>query len=280
MGGDQKFKDTMMLNIDTYKPKLFTDLIERIWIAENLEKEVDVVIPPNQYVNLIFPLNSSKYKRNHIWIETPQIEGVSTQNTVLTYPVDTKLIGVRFFAFGLYPFIQSQGKELINNSLRYSVETDSIKEIVDSSLHDCNNNMIDKVCGLLCSLFCEKSYDAIFSIMNFYNQFRWADETHTIEDYCKTIGTNYTTLNRNFSKIVGISSKKFERLIKFRKSLCRLIDSKDNLTSISINSGYFDQAHFIREFKIFLNQTPSDYKALIRQADKQSKIINYNFKLF
>jgi len=54
----------------------------------------------------------------------------------------------------------------------------------------------------------------------------------------------------------------------------------DNLTTIGIQSGYFDQAHFIREFKMFLNQTPSDYQALIKLADRESKIINYNFKLF
>ncbi len=267
-----------MLNIDTYKPKLFSDLIERIWIAENLEKEVDLIIPPNQYVNLVFPLNNSTYKRNHIWINTPQEEGISIQNTALTYPANTKLIGIRFFAFGLYPFIQTLGKELINNTLNCSIGTEKINEITDLKNND-NTNIIDNVYDLLNELFCEKYYDEISPIMNFYNQFRWNDETHTIEDYCKKSETNYTTLNRNFSKIVGISTKKFERLIKFRKSLCSLIDSEDNLTSISANSGYFDQAHFIREFKIFLNQTPSNYKSLIKQADKQSKIINYNFNL-
>ena len=116
--------------------------------------------------------------------------------------------------------------------------------------------------------------------MGFYNQFRWNDETYSIESYCKKTGTNYTTLNRNFTRIVGITPKKFDRLLKFRKSLCSLIANKDNLTSIGVNSGYFDQAHFIREFKMFLNQTPSDYQALIKLADTESKIINYNFKLF
>jgi AraC-like DNA-binding protein len=259
---------------------LFSDLIERIWIAENYEQDVNLLIPPNQYVNLVFPLNSSKYKRDQIWINSPQIEGISTQNTVLSYPANTKLLGIRFFAFGLYPFIQSPGKELVNNSIAYSLETDRINELFDVCYNASDTYKNDKLYELLSEMFCQKSYDEISPIMNFYNQFRWDDESHTIEDYCKKSGTNYTSLNRKFTKIVGISSKKFERLIKFRKSLCSLIDSEDNLTSISLNSGYFDQAHFIREFKIFLNQTPSNYKALIKQADKQSQIINYNFKLF
>lgn len=271
---------TELLNIETYKTELFPDLIERIWIAENTEKEVELMIPPNQYVNLIFALNNSTYKRYNILIEAPQIEGISIENTVLTYPAGTKLIGVRFFAFGLYPFIQIQGKKLINNSLNYPLETEKIKDILDYSVGNSNTDLIQKVYEFLSDLFCEKSYNTVFQIMDFYKQFRWNDEVYSIEDYCKRIGTNYTTLNRNFTRIIGITPKKFERLIKFRKSLCSLIDSKDNLTSIGANSGYFDQAHFIREFKMFLNQTPSDYQALIKLADTESKIINYNFKLF
>ncbi len=273
-------KKNELLTIKTYKAELFPDLIERIWVAENKEAEVELMIPPNQYVNLIFPLNHSAYKRDEILIEVPQIEGISTKNTVLVYPAGTKIIGVRFFAFGLYPFIQIQGKKLINNSIDYPLETKGIKDILNCSVSDSDTVLIDKLCGLLSDLYCEKLHDAVSQIMDFYKQFRWNDETCSIEDYCKRTGTNYTALNRSFTQIVGITPKKFERLIKFRKSLCSLIDSQDNLTSIGSNSGYFDQAHFIREFKMFVNQTPSAYQASIKLADKESKIINYNFKLF
>lgn len=266
-----------MLDIKTYKAELFSDLIERIWIAENKDNEVELVVPPNQYVNLIFVLNNSTYKRDKILIESPQIEGISIKNTVITYPAGTKIIGVRFFPYGLYPFIQIQGKKIINNSLNCPLEA---KTMLNYSVSDSDNVLIDKVLKLISDSYCGKYYGAIFQIMNFYNQFRWNDDTYSIEDYCKTKGTNYTTLNRSFTRIIGITPKKFERLIKFRKSLCRLIDGMDNLTTIGVQSGYFDQAHFIREFKMFLNQTPSDYQALIKLADRESKIINYNFKLF
>ena len=187
-----------MLNIEEYKAELFPDLIERIWIVENIEKEVELVIPPNQYINLIFPLNNSKYKRNHVWIDTPQIEGISIENTVLTYPVGTKLIGMRFFAFGLYPFIPIQGKKIINNSLNCPLEIGKIKDIIHCSVNVSNTFLIHKAYEFLSDLFCEKSYETVFQVMDFYKQFRWNDETYSIEDYCKKTKTNYTTLNRNF----------------------------------------------------------------------------------
>lgn len=273
-------KKTKLLRIKPYKTELFPDLIERIWIVENLEKEVELIIPPNQYVNLIFALNNTTYKRNDGLIKTPQIEGVSTKNTVLTYPTGTKLIGIRFFPFGLYPFTPIQGKKLINNSHDFQLETKRIKNILDHPVNDSDTLLIHKVYQLLDELFCEKAFDTIFRIKDFYTQFRWNDESSSIENYCKNKDTNYTTLNRDFKRIIGITSKKFERLIKFRKSLCSLIDGKDSLTSIAANSGYFDQAHFIHEFKMFLNQTPSNYQSLIKLALTQSQTINYNFKLF
>lgn len=269
-----------MFNIETYSSELFPDLIERIWIAENTEKEVELMIPPNQYVNLIFPLGNSNYKWDNKLIESPQIEGVSIKNTRFSYPPGTKLIGVRFFPFGLYPFIQIEGIKLINNSINSPIESRKVKDITNCSLDDSDSSLIQKVYDLLSDIFTEKSNLSVSQIKCFYKQFRWNDETNSIEEYCKEKETNYTTLNRNFTRIVGTTPKKFERLIKFRKSLCSLIDSRESLTSIGVNSGYFDQAHFIREFKIFLNQTPSDYQALIKLADTESKIINYNFKLF
>lgn len=269
-----------MLNIETYKPELFPDLIERFWIGENGEKDVDLIVPPNQYVSLIFPLHKSSYKRKDIWIDTPQLEGFSTENTVLSYPAGTRLLGIRFFAFGLYPFIQTQGKKIINNTLNLAFDNEELQAVISHSDNESDTELIQKLDAFLSKLYCEKAYREIVQIMDFYKEFRWNDESQSIEQFCKNTGTNYTTLNRNFNRIIGITSKKFERLIKFRKSLCDLIDTQESLTSIGAGSGYFDQAHFIREFKIFLNQTPSEYKSFIKLADKESKIVNYNFNLY
>lgn len=270
---------TESLNIRTHKSKPFSDLIERVWIAENQFSEVEMVVPPNPYVNLVFPVSGSRYSRNNVLKDVPQIEGVSVQNALFTYPSKTKIIGVRFFAFGLFPFIEVQGKDIFNSSIIYPQEN-LIADKFNTILFDTPDSIIiDKVYDILSDLFSESRYKKITSVKKFYNEYRWNDDTLTIEDYCIGLETNYTSLNRRFTEIIGISPKKFERLIKFRKSLCSLIDSNEALTSIGLNSGYFDQAHFIREFKMFLKQTPSKYKKSLDISDDNGKIINYNFNL-
>ncbi|UGU17425.1 AraC family transcriptional regulator [Sinomicrobium kalidii] len=268
-----------MLEIESSATKLFPNLIESIWTLQNKGKEVELITPPDQYINLIFVLNNSTYERDGFLIDTHQIEGISLKNTVLKYPSGTELIGVRFYAYGLYPFVQIQGKELVNNSIHLLLDIEDTKCITKYALGS-SQLLIQEVYGLLNGLFSKQSYDTLNFLMDFYKRFRWQEETVSIEEYCKQTDTNYTSLNRNFSRITGIPPKKFERLIKFRKSLCSLMDSNEKLTSIATASGYFDQAHFIREFKTFLNNTPSEYLAMIKQADKESQIINYNFRLF
>lgn len=268
-----------MLEIESYKTELFPNLIERIWTLRNKEKEVELITPPGQYINLIFVLNNSTYERNGFLIDNHQVEGISFKNTVLKYPANTELIGIRFYAYGLYPFIQIPGKELVNNSVNLPLDTERTKGITNYSLGS-NHLLIQEIYRLLNGLFREQSGDTLVLLTDFYKQFRWHEETLSIEKYCKQKNTNYTSLNRKFSQITGISPKKFERLIKFRKSLCNLIDGDEKLTSVATKSGYFDQAHFIREFKIFLNNTPSQYLTIVEQAEKESRGINYNFRLF
>ncbi|MFA8433561.1 MAG: helix-turn-helix domain-containing protein [Marinifilaceae bacterium] len=265
-----------MLDIKTYKAEVFPDLIERIWIAENCEESIDLMVPPNQYVNIIFPLKKSKYTHNGEWIHSPRIEGITLQTTCLHYPKDTKLIGIRFYPHGLHSFISINGKQIVNKSI-------DLFPLLKNSFaisNDTDDELVGNIYSLLTALFNKKNYENSNKIRDYYQYFRGIQPIISIEEYCRINNTNYTTLNRHFTKIIGLSPKRFERLIKFRKSLCSLIDSSENLTKIGADSGYFDQAHFIREFKLFLNNTPSAYQALIKSADKESKIINYNFRLF
>ena len=268
-----------MLEFKVNKPCLFADLVDQIWVMENPGEAIQLQVPPNQYVSLIIPLGRSSYSYEDRLVRAPQLEGVSLKNTTLSYPAGTKLLGIRFYAFGSYPFFQVPGKQLINNSMDCPVsleQFDILKKRIDEGG---DALVVEAIEALLQELIEPKAAETIRVVRDFYQHFRWNDEASSIDDYCLQTGTNYTSLNRKFSRIVGISPKKIERLIKFRKSLCQLIDSPDKLTEISVNSGYFDQAHFIREFKLFLNHTPSEYQSLIKLADRETQIVNYNFRL-
>jgi AraC-like DNA-binding protein len=62
-----------------------------------------------------------------------------------------------------------------------------------------------------------------------------------------------------FLRYTGLTPKLYTKINRFQNSL-QLVGRKDaTLTSIAYDCGYFDQSHFIREFKSFTGITPSVY---------------------
>jgi len=51
----------------------------------------------------------------------------------------------------------------------------------------------------------------------------------------------------------------FRKISRFQKSLYLLANNNDSLTSIAHHCGYFDQSHFIKDFKEFTGTTPSEF---------------------
>ncbi|MEO1253904.1 MAG: helix-turn-helix domain-containing protein, partial [Bacteroidota bacterium] len=66
-------------------------------------------------------------------------------------------------------------------------------------------------------------------------------------------------LERNFRKQIGISPKQLGRVIRLQAALHMLLNKDENLTSIAYESEYFDQAHFIKDFKEFTGITPKEF---------------------
>lgn len=264
------------MQFTSIKPYFFPDLIERIWVVENnSEEEKSIIIPPNQYTNICFPLSEQGYYYNRKHIQIAQIEGASFKPTYINYPSKTKVIGIRFYPTALYVFLDLSIKETINNSINCNSAIAMLPAKLNSKLEP---NLLDHFYQYLQPQFSNKRYKQTSLIRNFYWSFRNSAEQMSIKSFIKQHNTNYSTLNRFSHKTLGSSTNQFIKLIKFRKSLCDLIDTNEKLTSISFNAGYFDQSHFIREFKLFMNCKPSDYNKHISSEKSNSIITNYNFR--
>jgi AraC-like DNA-binding protein len=75
------------------------------------------------------------------------------------------------------------------------------------------------------------------------------------------------SLERHFKQQVGISPKLYARICRFQSALENLRKMKfEKLTDIAHQSDYFDQSHFIREFKGFAGTIP---KQFMIQANEQ-----------
>jgi AraC-like DNA-binding protein len=69
-------------------------------------------------------------------------------------------------------------------------------------------------------------------------------------------GLSQSALERRFRKTVGTSLRKFASIVRLRH-IIQLQKLAGNWTEIAMAAGYFDQAHFINDFKRFTSQPPS-----------------------
>ena len=89
----------------------------------------------------------------------------------------------------------------------------------------------------------------------------WLDQgkiSTRIEDLVRYIGLSQSALERRFQRIVGISPKKYASLLRLRRAV-QLRARGIDLTTVAHAAGYFDQSHFIKDFRRAAGQSPSEY---------------------
>jgi AraC-like DNA-binding protein len=79
-----------------------------------------------------------------------------------------------------------------------------------------------------------------------------------ITDLGREIGWSKRHLSARFKDHVGLTPKVFARILRFRRAAALLTHNQAmTLADVAQTCGYFDQAHFTRDFRTFAGITPS-----------------------
>lgn len=96
-----------------------------------------------------------------------------------------------------------------------------------------------------------------------FNHCLWQINFHrgllSVNELAKDVNISQRQLSRQFNKYAGLSPKEFSRVNRFISALSNIKkNATDNLTGIAYESGYYDQSHFIHEFKEFTGVSPKE----------------------
>jgi AraC-like DNA-binding protein len=76
--------------------------------------------------------------------------------------------------------------------------------------------------------------------------------------FVKDLPVSQRQFERSFKEIAGFTPKTYARILRFESALGKFKDA-NSFTEIALDSGYFDQAHFIHDFTEFTGLQPKSY---------------------
>ena len=82
----------------------------------------------------------------------------------------------------------------------------------------------------------------------------------SIDDLAEQVNLSRRQLERKFIEAVGLNPKTLTRITRFQRVLKHLEQNTNaSLTEVAHANGYFDQSHFIKDFKEFTGFNPRQY---------------------
>ncbi len=97
----------------------------------------------------------------------------------------------------------------------------------------------------------------IKSIEYIENNYKQKMNFNTLADDCNM---SYSTYLRLFKGLTGSTPIKYQNSCRIKNAQNLLINSNETILSIALSIGYYDSAHFIREFKAIKGISPTEFR--------------------
>ncbi|MCP4340342.1 MAG: AraC family transcriptional regulator [Desulfobulbaceae bacterium] len=266
------------LRVDKYLPKhpFLKKLIKYFWVLKSDHPTTlnHKLLPVN---NIDFILNFSspiKYCSESKVEETPKyfFSGIRHQYCINHQVGKLNMLGISFFPAGLYPFLKIPLSEFTNRVVELDLVIHKFSSALEERLcfADSVIQQIEILENYLIRLI-DPRYIPANETFQMVNTFYSVDLD--IRTFCKQYGVNQRKLERIFNEYIGISPKYFKRLNRFQGVINQILNKKYiDFTSMAYENDYYDQAHFIKDFKSFAGCSPSQF---VKEKKSIKEILTY-----
>lgn len=251
--------------IERFPPKNPTlkTLIKYFWVmrSEN-DVKINHKLLPVTNVDIVLNLsNTMTYRGEFGETKAPPYSFTSIKNQyrILNQAGRLNSFGISFYPAGLFPFIKKPLEEFGDQTIDLATAASEFCTRLEYGLNPerdsiAQTNQIEKIVENFIDpqMIPNRQTNEIFAT------FTATIGKSNINEYCQKYGVNPRKLQRMFRKYCGINPIVYKRIKRFQRVVHYLIKNRPNdLTSIAYDYGYYDQAHFINDFKIFSGSTPS-----------------------
>ncbi len=257
------------MNYQTYKPhKDLESIVKFYWTLEVPfdPKNQKQKIVPDGCIEMTFNFGDKikRYTSENDFILHPSamVMGQRTKSFTILPVGNVDTFAICFYPIGFANFVKIPLEKLVNK------ETPISELFEPTEAHELEQKMIQAIDNQeridVIETFLLKKLKKKNTISNIVKT--------TVDTLLKTNGTipinvllkndnsKRRQLERHFKKQIGISPKQLGKAIRLQATLNLLLNKKsETLTDIAYESEYFDQNHFIKDFKDFVGITPKEF---------------------
>lgn len=259
-----------MLSLETVLPeRIPVSVVERFFVTRGYippDQPLKNSILPSIMQSLIINFGSDPqyayFPNGEILVcQGDQIMGQFTARIEDSLQGKLEYIGIQFSPTGLYRLLQVPMDQFSNRirALKDHIDWhDALRNDLESAEETSDHiAVLEKHVGE--HLLVEES-ELLKAIEQAADLIRQSNGSMPLAETCRKVGLSVRTLQRYFPEFVGVSPKAFARIARFN-AVTRLIEQEKplNWQEIWAETGYFDAAHFVNDFKAITGMTPSSY---------------------
>jgi len=249
---------------------LLKGYIEKLWVFESNSRAPDgdmKLIVPNGCIKLVIPFRNglsgtiNKWhhlsKENSITLigmtDVPSIVDIETNS-----PSGT--IGVQFSPMGAYRFFQIRQSEIKNQIHPLTDILGTTAKALEEQISNSESihGKIQLLQQFLLKQFVLRNSDDIFDFC--IQKIALTKGRILIKELERMTGFSSRWLNIKFQEKVGISPKNLSSIIRFQQFYQALTRSNENhFLKMEFYDYYYDQSHFIKDFKRFTGFSPTKF---------------------
>jgi AraC-like DNA-binding protein len=231
------------------------------------DAEFEDTVFPSGDMEAIFNLGEGTWESSveNKFHKTPQIElwGQITKPLAIRSRGKHTMLGIKFFTHSAAYFF-NDGIGVFND------QVSDLGDIIGSPVKNLHAQLLetkdeDKRIGLI-EIFLlkrlignEKKSSRIDKVADILTSIKKNPAENNLGNIATKHGITPRYLHKLIYQHTGLSPTSFNKINRFQFSLKLIAKNEQPLTTIAYSSGYFDQSHFIKDFKSFTGVTPSAY---------------------
>lgn len=200
-------------------------------------------------------------------LDNSGITGLLDRYRIFKNKAGTGSVLIVFTETGASNFLKVPLHELFGKSLSLehffsSAAIQETREMLEAARDD--NERLTVVENFLLRQFRERKCDQL--VAGALHYIHHSKGTIRMAALAELLHTSQSPLEKRFRAVVGASPKKFAGIVRARQVMDALTNNSQNLAEHLLS--YYDQAHFIKDFKRFSSMTPEHYLKNIRRVGK------------